>query len=157
MNRLGANIGANIGMVIVGLFASMPWAEPDAVGVATAYDGDSIRIAGILHRVAGIDAPGIGRKEWTNDGGPNARAYMAHLVRGRVVRCRVLTEGRFERPIAVCVAAGPGDLGAAMVRAGWAKAIYMDRARRDWVPYLPLERAARAARRGLWADPPSGP
>lgn len=158
-------------LVTVGLFASLPWPAPDPVGTATAVDGDSLRLNGTLYRLLAVDAPELGQ-----DAGAAARAYLAHLVRGRPVRCRVIGHGRLGRPLAVCVArethrsrhrarqgATAGDLTAAMIRAGWARAGEVPRRGRpsgaytpkaDRIrPYAPLETAARADRLGLWAPP----
>lgn len=75
-------------------------------------------------RIARIDAPERGR-----DGAAEAKAALARLIDGRKVTCELVdadprvkgfqARDRFGRPVARCSAGGV-DLGAALIRAGYA-------------------------------------
>jgi len=87
-----------------------------------------------------------------------ARAALDDLLApGNRVTCRVAKFDRYCRYVAQCVAAdGATDLGAGMLTAGQAYGYWLEDTL-PWAPaagqaYIALERAARAERRGLWAD-----
>ena len=112
-------------------------------------DGDSFEIGAVGVRLFGVDAP-EGRQSCTrSDGdwacGEAAAAQLRRLVGSRDVVCERRDVDTYGRIVAVC-RVGPTDLGAAMVRAGFAVAYlrYSD-------DYADEERDARAARRGVWA------
>jgi endonuclease YncB( thermonuclease family) len=117
-------------------------------GRAIAIDGDTLAIARRRIRLVGIDAPekgqrcGGARDEY--DCGEAATRALAALVRTGSVECRAEDRDRWGRIVARCQAGGR-DLGAAILRAGWAKA-----ARGAPAGYAALEAEARAARRGAW-------
>lgn len=109
----------------------------------TFHDGDNIRCAGGREmRLAGINAPelagspscrrGARSRAWCNDRlGRRAQAALRAFAAGRAVRCRVVdasprlsgfqSADPYGRPVVRCSAEGVGDLGEAMVRAGWAR------------------------------------
>jgi endonuclease YncB( thermonuclease family) len=112
-------------------------------------DGDSFEIDGVGVRLFGVDAP-EGRQSCTRDGrawscGDAALAELRRLVGSRDVLCEQRDKDTYGRIVAVC-RVGTTDLGAAMVRAGFAVAY-----RRYSDAYVDEERQAQAARRGLWA------
>lgn len=115
-------------------------------GTAQVVDGGTLSVAGATLRLAGIVAPGPRQK--CLDGnlpwlcGAAARSHLGGLIADRTVRCEIVRAG-----VALCQAAGQ-DLGAAMVRDGWAVAGH------DGAGYRDLEAGARAAKRGLWEKAP---
>jgi len=113
-------------------------------GEARAVDGDTLNIAGTPIRLVGFDAVELDQTclrdgtEWPC--GREARAHLADLVAGREAVCVSAGRDRYRRELARCEA-GDGDLGAAMVRAGWAVAD----------PEYALALAeARLGHRGIW-------
>jgi endonuclease YncB( thermonuclease family) len=120
-------------------------------GRARVIDGDSIEIAGARIRLFGIDAPEAGQDCRDAEGrtyscGRDAANALAALIAGGSVTCTPAEVDRYNRDVAVCTADGT-DLSEAMVRAGHA----LDYARHSGGRYAAAERAARDARRGLWA------
>jgi len=117
-------------------------------GDARVVDGDTLIIASERVRLRGIDAPEIDQPCTDGEGtahpcGRLAARHLAALIDGGEVACIGHDTDRFGRFLGVCLAGSDGpSLNAAMVGDGWAVA-YGD--------HGPLERAARAARRGLWA------
>jgi|GEM_PF-1345691 len=130
-----------------------------AAGAGRVFNGDTIRIDGRTFRLWGIDAPELIQAcqlDGRNYGcGREAAAYLRTLLapeRGSAadapppqVVCEPRAADQFGRPAAVC-RLGDMDLGAEMVRAGWALAFAP-----HGTDYAPLEAEARAALRGLWA------
>lgn len=117
-------------------------------GPAMVIDGDTLQVAGVRVRLWGIDAP-ESRQACEADGrnyacGARATGHLRTLVAGRSVSCEPRTRDRYGRTVALC-RTDDSDLGAAMVRDGWALAFV-----RYAADYVAEEREARAARRGLW-------
>ena len=129
-----------------------PAARPRTIiGKARIVDGDTIEIAGTQIDLFGIDAPetaqfceAAGRK-WAC--GQNATFGLSAIIERQWVHCHPRTPDKPGRITAVCRLAGADgpDINAAMVRQGWAMAD-----RRAPAPYLAEERAARAAKAGIW-------
>jgi endonuclease YncB( thermonuclease family) len=100
----------------------LPLLAPDTVsGVATAIDGDTIRVGshmGLHVRIQGIAAP-----ETYQPGGPEARARMHTLVDGKVVTCTIPSAAEtHDRLVGVCRLDGTNlDLGYVMTREGLAR------------------------------------
>jgi len=112
-------------------------------------DGDTLRVDGVVMRLWGIDAPER-RQTCSNDAGDyacgeRAASHLLALVTGHSVACKARNRDRYGRTIAAC-RSDDRDLGSAMVSAGWALAYV-----RYSADYLDEEKAARNARRGLWA------
>jgi endonuclease YncB( thermonuclease family) len=117
-------------------------------GPARVIDGDTLEVAGVRVRLWGIDAP-ESRQTCEADGqdyacGERATRHLRTLVADRTVSCEPRTRDRYGRTVALCRTDG-SDLGAAMVRDGWALAFV-----RYAADYVAEELEARAARRGLW-------
>ncbi|RMF19133.1 MAG: thermonuclease family protein, partial [Deltaproteobacteria bacterium] len=99
-------------------------------------------------RLFGIDAPETGQMCRRGAGrwpcGQYATVALDRLAGGKQATCRVEATDSYDRAVAVCSVAGH-DLGAELVRAGWAVAYrhYSDR-------YVAEEKDARQARRGIW-------
>lgn len=150
---LGA-IAAVLGALVAAY--NEPWfddlfAEKTFAGPARVVDGDSLEIASLRVRLYGIDAPELAQHCAGADGrdyacGREARERLAAAISGRTVSCRREGRDRFKRVLARCQA-GDDELGAAMVRQGWAVAY----AGADGDGHRGLERAAQRARAGLWA------
>jgi endonuclease YncB( thermonuclease family) len=131
--------------------APPPRTGPSIVGRAKVIDGDSLEIAGERIRLFGIDAP-EGRQECRDAtsrpypcGREAARALAAEIA-GRSVECTPVAHDRFEREVALCMAAGR-DLSEAMVRAGHALELRQHSGGR----YAAAESEARTQKRGLWS------
>ena len=123
--------------------------DPALSGTARVVDGDTLVVAGRTIRLEGIDAPEA-RQTCERDGhawacGAQAAHELRLMVQGRAVTCRASDQDRYGRSLARCEAGGE-DLGAALVRQGWAVAY----ARYSW-RYLPEEWRARWQGLGLWA------
>ena len=119
---------------------------PEIVGPVRVIDGDSIVVGGVEIRIYGIDAPEY-RQVCMRSGRPwmcgiTATQTMRSLVAGREVSCRAREQDRYGRTVAICHA-GALDLGAAMVKGGYAVA---------YGAYEADERDARDARRGIWSS-----
>ena len=112
-------------------------------------DGDSLRAGDIRIRIHGIDAPEmrqICHQPAPYQCGVAARNYLASaLGDNAVLRCQHLDTDRYQRLVMRCYHRGV-DIGAGMVRAGWALAY-----RRYAKDYIRDEAEAKAAQRGLWA------
>lgn len=126
---------------------SITAADGSAVHV---IDGDSLRVGGVEIRLAGIDAPeyrqtcrdGAGA-EWAC--GKEARETLVRLVAAGGLDCRSRAEDRYGRALATCRTSA-GDVGRAMVAAGFAESAGDDRF--DAHPDVMAE--AKAAKRGIW-------
>lgn len=135
---------------------------PGVAGVGRVVDGDTLRLEGRTYRLWGIDAPDL-IQVCQRDGqgyacGREAAAYLRMLLvpdpelaqnagAGSVPRlvCEPRTSDQYGRTAAIC-RLGDKDLGAEMVRGGWALVFA-----RHGNDYAPEEDEAREARRGLWA------
>ncbi len=136
--------------------------QPGATGVARVVDGDTIRLEGRTFRLWGIDAPEL-IQVCQRDGqgyacGREAAAYLRMLLSPGAatgerapnaavaqVVCEPRASDQYGRTAALC-RLGNIDLGAEMVRAGWALVLA-----RHGGDYAPEEDEARTALRGLWA------
>ncbi|MDQ8756077.1 thermonuclease family protein [Sphingosinicella sp. LHD-64] len=113
-------------------------------------DGDSLKLGADKIRIAGIDAPEYRQTCTDADGrawpcGEAARGALERLVRGGGLVCMERATDRYGRKLADC-RTGAGDVGAAMVRAGFALG-----ARDPRFEEHEAELAdARQARRGVW-------
>lgn len=122
--------------------------RPTIDGTATVVDGDTLDVAGMRVRLWGIDAPesrqvcSVAGTEYPCGG--RATAHLRALVGDRPVACEPRGTDRYGRTVALCRVDG-SDLGAAMVRDGWAVAFV-----RYAMDYVAQEQEARSARRGLW-------
>lgn len=118
-------------------------------GRAEITDGDSFEIGATGVRLFGVDAP-EGRQSCRRDGrdwacGNEAARKLRSLVGDRTVTCTKRDVDTYGRIVAVC-RSGAADLGAEMVRSGFATAY-----RRYSSDYVDEENEARRARRGIWA------
>ena len=123
-------MGTIVVLVAIALIAgAVTWLQaPDAQlsGRAEAVDGDTLRIGSARIRLIGLDAVELDQtctnargEEWGC--GFAARAFVADALKGREADCTRDGRDRYGRVLAKC-GAGQGDLGDAIVRAGWATA-----------------------------------
>lgn len=132
----------------LGILAVSSPANAQMTGKPRIIDGDTLEIAGQEIHLHGIDAPEgdqtceISGKTWNC--GLEATFALAFETAEHWVRCE--ESGRDEQGtvVAVCTI-GPYDLGALMVRKGWALAD-----RRVSADYVDEEAAARADGAGIW-------
>ena len=118
-------------------------------GPARVVDGDTLEIAGQRIRLHGIDAPES--RQWCRIGmaevecGKKATKALRRLIAGNPVVCQERDVDRYGRVVAVCLNAEGQDVGAELVRQGWALAY-----RQFSQDYVGQEREAKAGKAGLW-------
>jgi endonuclease YncB( thermonuclease family) len=115
-----------------------------------AIDGDSFKAGETEIRLHGIDAPEYRQTCIDKQGkgqpcGKLARDALSSLIRTRTVKCTIVDRDRYGRQVSVCKD-GTLEINREMVRLGWAIAY-----RKHALNYVPAEREAKAARRGIWA------
>ena len=136
----------------VGLARLQP-AGPPLIGRAEAVDGDTLRVGSTRVRLLGLDAPELDQTCTRRDGaqwscGREAKAVLANRLDAGPVECARYGHDAYGRILGRC-SAGGADLGADLVRAGWA--VSAD-------GYLAEAAAARAQQLGIWSgsfDPPA--
>jgi len=130
-------------LLALGLSAAAP--------AVTIVDGDTFVLAGQTIRLWGVDAP-EGRQVCVDDRnrsyrcGDVAREQLRGLIARGPVSCEKRDRDGYGRTVARC-RAGDVDLGAALVRAGWA----VEQPHFSGGAYERAEAQAKAARRGIWA------
>ncbi len=122
-------------------------------------DGDTISIAGLDHRLHGIDAPEYRQickngaaQDWQC--GVAARTALVALVSGKVLTCEERARDKYQRVVATCVDDKGRDIARALAEQGMA--VSMD----GWSegPYAGEVEIARAKMIGIWQgrfDPPA--
>lgn len=126
------------------------WLTPAALVVVV--DGDTLTLGGERVRLWGIDAPESGqpceRDGKLYDCGASAQAALLEMLAGRDLWCEARDRDRYGRTVAACRIGAPDgpDLGAGLVRAGWA----IDYRRYSKGRYARDEASARRAGLGLW-------
>lgn len=138
-------------LLLVLLAGAAPASAEPIVGKARVIEGDIIEINRRHIRLFGIDAPEPGQtciaggSPWAC--GQNATFGLSAIVERQWVHCSPQTGSTAKRIIAVCRLAGNNgpDIGAAMVRQGWALA---------YPPgsgvYTMEEGVAQKAKSGIW-------
>lgn len=115
---------------------------------AAVVDGETLRVAGHVVRLAGIAAPQRGEACAQGvDCAGAAALRLASLVRDQRVACVLTGNDDVGHHTATCRAGGT-DLGRAVIASGWAVAKADD--------LRQAEREARLAHRGLWAEGGAG-
>ena len=117
-------------------------------GVPAVIDGDTIRLAGRVVHIFGIDAPASAQKCRYSDTpypcGAMATAHLAHLTLGHNVECK----GEDKLPSGEILGncrLGKYDLGAVMVGSGWALAY-----KKESDQCAEAEERAKQEKLGLW-------
>lgn len=138
-------------LLAVALLAATPALADPVVGVASVIDGDTIDIHGTRIRLNGIDAP-ESRQLCLDAAGKQYRcgqqaalALADFLDAHRPTSCVEVDRDRYGRTVAVCTAGGQ-DVADWLVRGGHA----LDWPRYSDGAYAGAEKAAQAARRGMW-------
>lgn len=131
------------------IFAMLPLMPQIAMAQARIVDGDTIEIGVITYRINGIDAPEAGQTCQTSTGkswrcGEASMDFLKDHIAGAVVHCESHGNDGYGRTIATCFA-GSRDIGAEMVRAGFAWAFV-----KYSTDYVSEEADARANLRGIW-------
>jgi endonuclease YncB( thermonuclease family) len=120
--------------------------QDSRVGVV---DGDTLSMGGERLRIHGIDAPEMSQSCERPAGryacGDAARAVMSGILGRGVLSCEQLDTDQYQRRVVRCHDEQGRDIGAELVRQGWAMAFT-----RYSTEYVGQESQARAARRGLW-------
>lgn len=125
-------------------------------GRASVYDGQNLVVEGVALRLDGAEAPAsaqqcMTRKSLVWNCGKRASDRLTELASGRKVRC-VVTEPLGTGAAAICSVTGISDLGAAMIREGWAVSNGHDHGR-----YAAQQMSAKAGRLGMWVGPFEAP
>ena len=149
-----AAAGGTAALVTIGLSSSLLGRAPPGPerlqadpGQVAVVGGDTLRLAGKVIRLSGVEAPNFGDTcgRGARDCGGAATTALAGLVRDRRVECRLSGHDDMGRPYAACDANGM-DLSSAIVASGWA------RAQQDRPALADLELRARKQGAGLWAN-----
>lgn len=137
-------------VVIAVAMAPLPALSLEITGVARVVDGDTLNVEGLGVRLHGIDAPETAQTCKDAQGrdyacGDRASQRLRMLTEGRRVTCDGKEFDQYKRFVAVC-RVDTTDINRALVAEGlaWAFVRFSD-------DYLPVERDARAARRGVFA------
>ena len=123
----------------------------------TVTDGDTIRMDGERIRIWGIDAPELKQSCLQADHswfcGIKAREAFLKFIEGASLRCEVVHKDRYSRKVSRCFIISTDsrvngkDIGAEMVRSGWA----LDYERYSRGTYALEQEEARRAERGIWS------
>jgi len=143
-------MGSRLLLVLLACFC-LGAGRPVLLGtVLRVVDGDTLVVrlsSGTIRvRLYGIDAP-----EHNQPGGFEATAALKSLVGNARVDIEPVSQDRYNRMVAR-VLRGRLDVNAEMIRLGDAW-VYRHYLRREDYGWCALEREARQAHRGLWADP----
>ncbi len=132
------------------LLFAFPALAQDITGPARVIDGDTIDIAGQRIRLHGIDTPEsrqtCARGEREVRCGRAATAALRRLIDNEPVSCQERDVDRYGRIVAVCLNTEGQDVGAELVREGWALAY-----RQFSLDYVGEELEAKATKAGLWS------
>jgi endonuclease YncB( thermonuclease family) len=119
------------------------------IGTGTAVEGDIVSVNGTIVKLWGIDAPEDGQQCRAKSGKKydcftRSRDELAALVGTQQMTCHIRDKDSKGQKVGTCGVNGL-DLGALMVRRGWALSYY------NLSPhYAKLEGWAQAEKRGLW-------
>lgn len=124
------------------------WREQQTLrGAGIVIDGDSLRVGSDVIRLEGIDAPEL-RQTCMEGGQPYrcgdlAKRELGRLIADAALACRIVGQDRYRRQLARCWTGEEADIGAVLVRKGWAVG-YRGRYARE-------EERAKRDKAGLWA------
>ena len=137
-------------LFLLAAVAAALFAQDFTGNVVSITDGDTIRVMhnGVSERIRlwGIDCP-----ESKQAFGTRAKQFTGDLAFGQTVTVKVRDIDRYKRTVAEIILPDGRNLNREIVRAGFAW-WYVTYARRETI-LRDLQNEARAAKRGLWADP----
>jgi endonuclease YncB( thermonuclease family) len=110
-------------------------------------DAGTLRLAGRVVRLRGVDPPSHSMSCSGEDCGAAATNALAAMVREAPVFCRTVGADELGRAYAACQARAT-ELNLAIIAAGWARAATGEQ------DFVRAEANARAERRGIWAHAP---
>jgi len=123
-------------------------AGAEIVGKARVIDGDTLEVGGQVIRLYGLDAPESGQACTAGSApwpcGENAAFALAYATAEHWLRCEEKGRDAAGHIVAVCFA-GPYDVGARLVREGWARA-----SPAASPGYVEEEAQAKRAGAGIW-------
>ncbi len=155
MRRWIKKLAVLIGLILIvaaWLVFDQPTVTRSAKGEAIIIrDGDTLSIAGLDHRLHGIDAPEYRQSCQRADGsewpcGKAAREALVSLTKGKTLACEELARDKYQRVVARCLDGEGRDL--AQIMASGGMAISLDGFAEG--PYADDAQAARQAKRGVW-------
>lgn len=121
----------------------------ETIGTGSAVEGDLISVNGTMVKLWGIDAPEDGQQCRSKYGKKydcftRSRDELSALIGTQQITCHIRDKDSKGQKVGTCGVNGL-DLGALMVRRGWALSYY------NLSPhYAKLEGFAQAEKRGLW-------
>ncbi|QCL77456.1 thermonuclease family protein (plasmid) [Agrobacterium tumefaciens] len=143
--------------LLAALFIQQPATAADYSGQARVIDGDTFSIRQQRIRIAAIDACERDQKGWKNGAewacGVEARQYLARMIDGRHVTCKVIDKDQYRRLVGQCFIQQT-DIGLEMIKAGHAMLLlrYLPSGHPlDLNAYHNAEGSARERRAGMWA------
>jgi endonuclease YncB( thermonuclease family) len=147
------NIISTLTLFLLVFFAAQAHAElapmEQTIGTGTAVEGDIVSVNGTIVKLWGIDAPDDGQHCRAKSGKKydcftRSRDELTALVGTQQITCHIRDKDSKGQKVGTCGVNGL-DLGALMVRRGWALSYY------NLSPhYAKLEGWAQAEKRGLW-------
>jgi endonuclease YncB( thermonuclease family) len=140
------------GVVLLSLAWASPASAVEWTGRVTAvYDGDTLIVTKgkrrVMVRLHGVDAP-----EWEQRYGPTAGNWVAQQVLYEYVRVVAVERDRYDRYVAMITMPNGKSLNLELLERGYA---WVYRSFVSWDEYyewIPIERRARNANRGLFRD-----
>jgi endonuclease YncB( thermonuclease family) len=131
--------------VLLGLYAYAPGK------VVRVHDGDTVSLVSRERGLEKIRLYGVDAPEFSQPGGPEARAFLDSLLFLQEVESRALDQDQYGRKVAVLRLPDGRGVNEELLRAGWAW-YYGAYCREAWCPaWKLLELEARKNKRGLWA------
>ena len=150
MNRFPSFVKYSIlSAVLIFNFSYLSFAQAFSGKVVGVFDGDTISV---MHsgkyekiRLDGIDCPEMGQPF-----GAKAKQFTSEMVFGKTVTIAAHGKDQYGRTLGDVILSDGGNLNQELVRAGFA---WWYRHYSNDKTLKALEKAARQARIGLWADP----
>jgi endonuclease YncB( thermonuclease family) len=143
-------------VILLCLASSAPAAADTVHGrVVHVLDGDTVEVLDRAQRTERVRLGGIDAPEKSQPFGAKAKQRLATLSGGQTVTVDWGRRDRNGRLVGKLIRQGQ-DLGLTMVNTGlawWYRKYAYEQSAADQLIYAAAEQSARAAKRGLWADP----
>lgn len=146
-------LAACLATLVLALFVGQAVADTITGKVVRVADGDTITLLTTDHRQLKVRLYGIDCPEKRQAYGNRARQAVAEMTAGKIVRVESMGVDRYGRVLGLIAGTGGEDVNRSLVRQGmaWVYTRYCKVPQcREWIQD---EAEARAAGRGLWADP----